>query len=97
MSSATLTSPPPAMTRLGVDTDVASFIFKWHPKFAALYVSIVQGFDFVVSFMTVAEMRQGALDAKWGPRKSEMLEGYAKWVRQTPGSRPLPSCYLCRW
>lgn len=59
MSSATLTSPP-TTARLVVDTDVASFVFKWHPKFAPLYVNVVRGFDLVVSFMTVAEMRQGA-------------------------------------
>jgi hypothetical protein len=34
MGSATLTSPPIATARLVVDTDVASFIFKWHPEFA---------------------------------------------------------------
>ena len=26
--------------------------------------------------MTVAEMRQGALDANWGPRKCDVLEAY---------------------
>jgi predicted nucleic acid-binding protein len=26
--------------------------------------------------MTMAEMRQGALDASWGPRKSAVLEAY---------------------
>lgn len=26
--------------------------------------------------MTVAEMRQGALDANWGPRKRSVLEAY---------------------
>ena len=56
MSSATLTSPPDAAARLVIDTDVASFIFKWH--------------------MTVAEMRQGALDANWGTRKCDVLEIY---------------------
>ena len=30
----------------------------------------------VVSFMTLAEMRQGSLDAKWGPRKRDVLEAY---------------------
>jgi len=76
MSSATLTSPPTATARLVVDTDVASFIFKWHPEFAPRYVNIVRGSDLIVSFMTVAEMRQGALDANWGPRKCAVLEAY---------------------
>ena len=36
MSSAILTSPPIATARLVVVTDVASFVFKWHPEFAPL-------------------------------------------------------------
>ena len=76
MSSATLTSPPIRTARLVVDTDVASFIFKWHPEFAPRYVATVRGAELVVSFMTPAEMRQGALDANWGPRKCALLEAY---------------------
>ncbi|HEU0142017.1 MAG TPA: PIN domain-containing protein [Bryobacteraceae bacterium] len=76
MSSATVTFPPIATARLVVDTDVASFIFKWHPEFAPRYVGIVRGSELIVSFMTLAEMRQGALDAKWGPRRSALLEAY---------------------
>jgi len=76
MSSATLTCPPIATARLVVDTDVASFIFKWHPEFAPRCVDIVRGSELIASFMTVAEMRQGALDANWGPRKCDVLEAY---------------------
>lgn len=76
MSSAALTSPPTATARLVVDTDVASFVFKWHPEFAPLYVDIVRGAELIISFMTLGEMRQGALDAKWGRRKYDVLEAY---------------------
>src|SRR5258707_8401361 len=76
MSSATLTSPPTATERLVVDTDVASFVFKWHPEFAPRYVSVFRDTELVISFMTLAEMRQGAMDAKWGPRKCDVLEAY---------------------
>jgi len=76
MSSAILTSPPTATERVVIDTDVASFIFKWHPDYAPRYVALVRGFELVVSFMTLAEMRQGALDAKWGQRKGDVLEAY---------------------
>ena len=76
MSSATLTSPPNATARLVVDTDVASFIFKWHLDFAPRYVDLIRGAELVVSFMTLAEMRQGALDASWGQRKCNVLESY---------------------
>ena len=76
MSSAVSTSPPTSKTRLVVDTDVASFVFKWHPEFAPRYIDIVRGAELVVSFMTIAEMRQGALDANWGARKWNLLEAY---------------------
>ena len=76
MSSATLTSHPIATPRLVVDTDVTSYVFKWHPKFAPLYVQLVRGSELILSFMTVAEMRQGALDANWGARKGRLLETY---------------------
>ena len=76
MSSAILTSPPIETTRVVVDTDVASFVFKWHPKFAPPYVDLLRGFELIISFMTLAEMRQGALDASWGPRKCAVLEAY---------------------
>ena len=76
MSSVTLTSPPTGTARLVVDTDVASFVFKWHPEFAPRYVDVLRGCELVASFMTVAEMRQGALDANWGPRKCAVLETY---------------------
>src|SRR6266566_1955194 len=51
MSSATLTSPPIATARVVVDTDVASFIFKWHPEFAPRYVEIVRGCELITSFI----------------------------------------------
>src|SRR6266699_6821428 len=76
MGNVVLTSPPTATARLVVDTDVASFIFKWHPEFAPRYVAIVRGSELVASFMTLAEMRHGALDANWGPRKCDVLEAY---------------------
>jgi hypothetical protein len=71
-----LTSPRTATARLVVDTDVANFIFKWHPEFAPRYVDIVRGSALIVSFMTLAEMRQGALDASWGPRTCAVPEAY---------------------
>src|SRR5258708_12661356 len=76
MSSATLTSPPNTTARLVVDTDVASFIFKWHLEFAPRYVDIVRGAELVVSFMPLAGLRQGALDATLEPRKCDLLDPY---------------------
>ena len=68
--------PLKAMTRLAIDTDVTSYIFKWHPKFARQYAEILHASKPVLSFMTVAEMRQGALDANWNPRQCNLLEIY---------------------
>jgi len=76
MSSATLTSPPGATAKLVVDTDVASYIFKWHPELAPQYIGMVRGFELIISFMTMAEMRQGAMDANWGQRRLDMLDAY---------------------
>lgn len=76
MSGATMTSPPGVTARLVLDTDVASFIFKWYPEFAPRYVTMIRAAELIVSFMTLAEMRQGALHANWGPRKCDVLEAY---------------------
>jgi tRNA(fMet)-specific endonuclease VapC len=76
MSSAVVTSPPSGTSRLVVDTDVASYIFKWHPEFAPRYLAILRGCELVLSFMALGEIRQGALDANWGRRKMDILESY---------------------
>src|SRR5690349_8550889 len=76
MSTAVLTTPPAPAKKLVIDTDVASFLFKWHPEFAPRYVDLVRGSELVLSFMTVAEMRQGSLEANWGLRKRAALETY---------------------
>jgi predicted nucleic acid-binding protein len=39
-------------------------------------VDLIRGSELVLSFMTLAEMRQGALDANWGQRKCDLLEAY---------------------
>src|ERR1035437_9652753 len=66
-------APPGFLARAGA---AASFIFKWHPVFAPRYGSIIRGAELIVSFMTLAEMRQGALDANWGQCKWDLLEAY---------------------
>jgi predicted nucleic acid-binding protein len=63
------------MKRLVVDTDVASYIFKWHPS-APGYVELLESNQVVISFITPAEMRLGALKAHWGLRRRSLLEGY---------------------
>ena len=53
------------MRQLVADTDVVSYIFKWHPL-APRYVELLADNEVVLSFVTLAEMRLGALKARWG-------------------------------
>jgi predicted nucleic acid-binding protein len=76
MSSAGKIAEPVATSNLVVDTDVASFIFKWHPEFAPRYAALLRGHTLFLSFMSLSEARQGARDANWGARKSDLLERY---------------------
>ena len=46
------------------------------PEFAASYVALMRGSELVVSFMTLAEMRHGALEANRGRRKCDVPEEY---------------------
>lgn len=55
MSSAILTFPPNTTARLVIDTDVASFIFKWRLEFAPRYVDMIRGAELIVCFMTLAD------------------------------------------
>lgn len=63
------------MRRLVADTDVVSYIFKWHPS-APRYVELLADNEVVLSFVTPAEMRLGALKARWGLRKRNLVERY---------------------
>jgi len=63
------------MKRLVADTDVVSYIFKWH-TFAPRYVKILEANEVVLPFVTPAETRLWALTAHWGVRKRNLLEGY---------------------
>ena len=76
------TSPPVAMARLVVDTDVASFIFKWHPEFAPQYIEIIRGSELILSFMTLAEMRQGAPQMRCPGSLSGRLTSFRLFLRQ---------------
>jgi predicted nucleic acid-binding protein len=47
-----------------VDTDVASYIFSGRSS-ARLYLDALRGSELILSFMSVAEMRMGAIAADW--------------------------------
>ena len=63
------------MSQIVVDTDVASYIFNWH-SLAQRYSDAFQGDELVLSFMSVAELRMGAISAGWGNRKRMLLEQF---------------------
>jgi predicted nucleic acid-binding protein len=63
------------MNQIVVDTDVASYLFNWHSS-ARRYVDALRGARLPLSFMTIAEMRMGALAARWGARRIALLEQF---------------------
>ncbi len=56
-----------------VDTDAFSYLFANKPQ-AASYPPLLRGKVAAVCFVTVAELRFGALSAGWGPRRTAELE-----------------------
>src|SRR6516164_11351424 len=63
------------MSQIVVDTDVASYIFNWH-TLAQRYVNALRGSDLILSFMSVAELRMGAMSAGWGGQRRLLLERF---------------------
>lgn len=61
------------MSTLLLDTDVFSYLFKNH-ALADHYRPHVKGHTLAISFMTVAELFQGAFRAEWGMKQTERLE-----------------------
>ena len=89
-----------------LDTNVVSYFMKGH-TFAASYRPLVAGHTLAISFMTLAELYDGALSAGWSPTRWEVLgnavrqyltipsseEACQQWarVRQARRERPLSS------
>ncbi len=63
------------MSQIVVDTDVASYIFNLH-SLAQHYSDALRGSELVLSFMSVAELRMGAISAGWGGRRRLLLEQF---------------------
>ncbi len=56
------------MTVRLVDTNIISFVMKAHPL-AARYQPHLIGYTLAASFMTVAELQEGAVQAGWGSKR----------------------------
>ncbi len=63
------------MSQIVVDTDVASYIFNWH-SLAQQYADALRGSELILSFMSIAELRMGAISAGWGSRRRILLERF---------------------
>ena len=58
-----------------VDTDVISFLYKRDTR-ARLYEPHLNDPPFIVSFMSLAELRRWTLERNWGEGRKQELEGY---------------------
>lgn len=58
-----------------VDTDVLSFLYKRDSR-AKLYEPHLNDPPFIVSFMSVAELRRWMLERSWGENRKQELENY---------------------
>ena len=76
------------MSTLLLDTDVFSYLFKDH-SLAGAYRSHVKGQILAISFMTVAEVFQGAFRAGWGAKRIERLEAQIKSYLVIPSSNAI--------
>ena len=77
------------MSQIVVDTDVASYIFNGH-SLAQQYVNALRGSDLILSFMSVAELRMGAMSAGWCDYRRLLLEQFCSRFRAIlSGRRPL--------
>ena len=63
------------MSQVVVDTDIASYIFNWH-SLAQRYVDALRDSELILSFMSVAEVRMGAISAGWDDRRRALLEQF---------------------
>jgi len=76
------------MSSLVVDTDVVSFLFKSHPL-AESYLPILQNHEWLMSFMTEAELEQWVLGAGWGANRIESMRFFLKKFGRIGSSRDL--------
>ena len=65
------------MSRIVVDTDIASYIFNWHST-AQRHVDSLRGSELILAFVSIAEMRMRAMDEGWGLRRRNLLEQFMR-------------------
>lgn len=65
------------MSRVMVDTDVVSFLFKNDSR-ASLYRTHLLGKELVISFMTLAELLRWALERNWDKTRQTRLKEHLR-------------------
>ncbi len=60
---------------LVVDTDVISYLYKRDTR-AELYAPHLNDPPFIISFMSLAELRRWTVERNWGERRRQELEDY---------------------
>jgi predicted nucleic acid-binding protein len=76
------------MTPVVLDTDVVSFLFKSDSR-ARLYLPHLRNRQWLISFMTEAELEQWALLSNWHARRIEWLRVFLGRFVIVPSSRDL--------
>jgi len=73
------------MRILLLDTNIVSYLMNRH-TFAELYRHHLEGSAVAISFMTVAELYEGALWANWGQRRQQNLRSFLQGFTVFPSS-----------
>ncbi|MDP2996598.1 MAG: PIN domain-containing protein [Bryobacterales bacterium] len=76
------------MTKVVVDTDVVSYVFKNHP-FGSRYDPELAGHITLISFMTVAEIERWMLQYRWGNQRVQLLRTFLQRFTVVPSSPDL--------
>jgi predicted nucleic acid-binding protein len=76
------------MSPVVLDTDVVSFLFKGDRR-AQSYIPHLRDRQWLISFMTQAELEQWALLSNWSPKRIEWLRVFLGRFVIVPSSRDL--------
>ena len=76
------------MTSIVLDTDVVSFLFKGDTR-GQIYLPQLQDRQWLISFMTEAELEQWALLANWSAKRVEWLRLFVNRSVIVPSSHDL--------
>jgi len=84
------------MNPIGLDTDVVSFLFKADSR-AQQYLPKLENKQWLISFMTQAELEQWALLAHWSEKRVQWLRLFLDRFVIVPSSRISFSNGRKRW